>query len=453
MAAVQAKTKTGKGKVGRPRKRRVRTSHPGVKLKRLKHNGEWVARWTDPETGREKQQTFSAIDITTEPARRKWAIKTSRRIREVKAAMAAGVAVTTRTPVKDAIKDYYEARAAEGLKDSTLKAYREGTDPFKAWCPKNGVKYVEQLTGPKLEEFRRKFVGRKAYVPDTSEGAGQGAKVIGDRRRSPLQVNKCLRALRTLLNQWRREGKLPELDSDGIKDALRFLKVAHDTPRFLRAPDIKSLLEAAQRHDKATFNYVRKGEDRQNKEHHYSPVFEFVTAALLTGCRFSELAQLKWSEVNLDAGEIMLASDRTKTGHGRRIALDVTPALAAMLESMKLKRGTRKYVFGDGKGLDRNTADRERARLTNSFDAPKFTWHDLRRTCGTFLACAPGIYSGAGAFHAAKRLGHSVLVSERHYAGAVTDISRDAITLEAAMGIAQLVGGHYDFDVSQAKNA
>lgn len=445
MATVQAtstkgKAKgAGKGKVGRPRKRRSHTAHPGVKLKRLKHNNEWVARFVDPETGREKQQTFSAIDITTDGARRAWAIDKSRSIREYKAAVSAGVAVTTRTPIKEAVKVYFEGAEAEGLKDSTQKAYREGTDPFKAWCIKNGVHVTEELTGPKLEAFRRSFVGRKAMVPGTGDGIGQGKKVAGDRRRSPLQVNKCLRALRTMLNQWRREGKLPKLDSDAIKDALRFLKVTHDTPQFLRAPDIKTLLETAQRHDKATFNYVRRGQDRQNRKRHYSPVFEFITAALLTGCRFGELAGLRWDEVNLDAGEILLTSDRTKTGHGRRIALDVTPALSAMLSAMKLRKGKRQFVFGAGDGLDRDTADRERERLIEAFGAPRFSWHDLRRTCGTFLACAPGVYAGAGAFHAAKRLGHSVLVSERHYAGAVTDIPREANTLEQAMGFDKLL--------------
>lgn len=424
-------------RVGRPRKRRNRTAHSGVKLKRLSKTDIWVARWRDPETGREVQQTLNReeLGLTTDEARRAWAVNKSNDIRERKVAITAGLAVTTRTPIKEAVEGYFEGASGEGLKDSTLTAYHEGTDPFAAWCAKNGVSITEDLTGPKLEAFRKSFVGRKALVPGTGENAGQGAKVMGDRRRSPLQVNKCLRALRTMLNQWRREAKLPNLDSDGIKDNLRFLKVTRDTPNYLRAPDIKALLKAAQRHDKATFSYVRRGKSRQHNEHRYTPVFEFVTAALLTGCRFSELAGLKWSEVNLDAGEIILASGRTKTGHGRRIALDVTPALSALLESMKLQSGKRQFVFGDGGGLNREAADRERARLIESFGAPRFTWHDLRRTCGTFLACAPGVYAGAGAFHAAKRLGHSVLVSERHYAGAVTDIPRDANTLEAAMRI------------------
>jgi integrase len=407
----------------------------------MKRLDKWVARWNDPDTGREIQQTLDGdeLKLTTHEAREAWAKDKARSLAERKAAIAAGTAIVTRTPIKEAMKGYFEGAAGEGLKDSTLKTYHEGADPFAEWCGKHGVAITEDLTGPKLEAYRKWFVARKAFVPDTRENAGQGAKVLGERRRSPSQINKCLRALRTILNQWRREGRLPNLDSDAIKDNLRFVKTTHDAPVFLRAPQIKSLLEAAKRHDKATFSYVRKGEDRQNRVSHYTPVFEFIAAALLTGCRFSELAGLQWDEVNLAVGEITLASDRTKTGHGRRIALDVTPALQALMGEMRLKKGTRKFVFGGPKGLDRETADRERARLIESFDAPQFTWHDLRRTCGTFLACAPGIYAGAGAFHAAKRLGHSVVVSERHYAGAITDISRDALTLEEAMGIDTLL--------------
>ncbi|MDH5642070.1 MAG: hypothetical protein OEY28_12325, partial [Nitrospira sp.] len=126
-------------------------------------------------------------------------------------------------------------------------------------------------------------------------------------------------------------------------------------------------------------------------------------------------------------------------GQGRKIPLDVSPILTSVLEGMKLKRGAEEFVFGGAAGMRRDTAERERKRLIGNFAAPKFTWHDLRRTCGTFLACAPGIYSGAGAFHAAKRLGHSVVVSERHYAGAINNIPKGAETLEAAMGIQSLL--------------
>ncbi len=82
-------------------------------------------------------------------------------------------------------------------------------------------------------------------------------------------------------------------------------------------------------------------------------------------------------------------------------------------------------------------AESTRKRLVRDFGAPAFTWLDLRHTCGTFLTCAPAIYGAASAFLSAKRLGHSVVVSEKHYAGAVT-VAPEIKTLEAALKIDDL---------------
>lgn len=87
--------------------------------------------------------------------------------------------------------------------------------------------------------------------------------------------------------------------------------------------------------------------------------------------------------------------------------------------------------------MTRTLIEAARKRLTRAFKAPEFTWHDLRRTCGTHLTCAPGIYGGASAFLCAKKLGHSVAVAEKHYLGVVNNISPSARTLEEAMEIAE----------------
>ena len=88
--------------------------------------------------------------------------------------------------------------------------------------------------------------------------------------------------------------------------------------------------------------------------------------------------------------------------------------------------------------------------LIRSSDAPPFTWRMLRRTSGTFLTCAPAIFGAASAFLSAKRLGHTVRIAEKHYAGALAGIPREARTLSAAMEIEDLAkeivwrvgGGH-----------
>lgn len=51
------------------------------------------------------------------------------------------------------------------------------------------------------------------------------------------------------------------------------------------------------------------------------------------------------------------------------------------------------------------------------------------------MACAPGIYGGASAYMAARRLGHSLVMAERHYLGVIPDLPSKARTLEAALNV------------------
>lgn len=426
-------------KPGRKKKRRTRTQHPGVKILLRKRAGVeeiYVARWKDPDTGRSAQVSLTALDKTTAEARRDWCIDKSNTLRARKAAIVSGVPLRSETGVAKALKRYYESAAAEGLKPRTLVAYKQGTGPFEAWCHKIGVRAIESLSPAKLAVFRKWFVALPAFQPVTGEKVGRGKWAPGKRRRSPAQVNKGLNSLRVVLNKLRREGLTPDLSSDSIRDSLAYVKRERALPRFLRAKQIETLLKAAQRHD---------AEGR-------TPIAEFVAAALLTGFRFTELAELTWAEVDLDAGEIRLDAARVKTGHGRVVPLDKTPALAAILVKARLRAGGNLFVFGATVKLDggkvrhdpmrRDRAEAARKRLVNEYGAPAFSWHDLRRTCGTFLTCAPGIYGAASAFLSAKRLGHSVAIAEKFYAGALTNIPAKARTLEAAMSIKDMLPTH-----------
>ena len=79
-------------------------------------------------------------------------------------------------------------------------------------------------------------------------------------------------------------------------------------------------------------------------------------------------------------------------------------------------------------------------RLRDDYGAPpKFSLQVLRSTCGTFLTNAPGIFGAASAYRSARQLGHSVAIAEKHYLGLVRGISPTAGTLEAAMGIEDLL--------------
>lgn len=197
-------------------------------------------------------------------------------------------------------------------------------------------------------------------------------------------------------------------------------------------------MEAALRHDAETFATTREehaGKGTPGTTPCYTPIAPYIVVALSGGFRSHELASLRWCDVDLESDEITLGASYTKTKNARRITLAETPALPALLAAMKLGAGNALYVWGH-EPYRHDLAESARKRLVKDYAAPEFTWHDLRRTCGTFLTCAPAIYGAASAFMSAKRLGHSVIVSEKHYAGSVTNIPATATTLEAALGIA-----------------
>ena len=76
-----------------------------------------------------------------------------------------------------------------------------------------------------------------------------------------------------------------------------------------------------------------------------SVVRTILFAVLLTGGRFSEVAGLRWEDVDLQTDAIYLEAEFTKTAEGRRIDLAIAPSLKSMLASMKLRSAGARYVF------------------------------------------------------------------------------------------------------------
>jgi hypothetical protein len=431
-------------KRGRPRKRRARTEHPGVKLKRLARatGDSWVARWIDPDTGAWKQQSLTLLKLTTDEARRDWAVKQAGKLKAKRLAVTLDEDEAAEISLSSAVTEYLNDLDRKRPKTQALYALALGH--FTGWASKAGVRHVHELTGAHMIALKTYLHKLRAKRSVKGRGTGRGTQESTNSLLAPNTVNQFIRGIRTFLREQRERDRTPMLNGDMIRERLKFLPVDRDGAEYLRPRQLRQLLEACERHDTAT--YARH---RWKVGHHYPAITPFVVTVLLGGFRYGEAADLRWEQIDLEAGEVHLQGAGTKTHRGRTVRLRETPTLWAMLERLKLSAGDSPYVFGP---MRRDIAESCRRRLCGMFGAPAFTWQVLRSTCGTFLTCAPSIYGSAAVFLSAKRLGHSVAVAEKHYLGVIDNIPKEADTLEAAMQIDDLLATPTTASLPKAAN-
>lgn len=378
----------------------------------------WRARFIDPDTGRMKKETLDRA-LTTRDDREDWAVRKSQRLERRRTELERGAVRATGTTLADAEKRFYASLAKK--KPRTRETYHEGTDPFLAWAKKHRITTGDDLTRGRVIEFREHLLAEDV---------------------SPATFNKRLRAVKRMLAYWIDAELCPRLTHDDLR---RVKQEETDTELrdFLKPKQIQKLLEAAERHDAATYSMTRReksGEAARGGTPRYEPIAPFTLFVLFTGVRLSEAIDLTWGNVDLGAldhtgrevGEIHVRGADSKTKKARKIGLEVSPALRRLLVAQKLRTGGRGKVWP----VTRDGAIKAMRRLRVTYGAPRtFTWQALRRTASTFLVNSTGIFGSASAFMAAKQLGHSVKIMESNYSGIVRGIPIDARDLESAMRI------------------
>jgi integrase len=121
---------------------------------------------------------------------------------------------------------------------------------------------------------------------------------------------------------------------------------------------------------------------------------EIVRLLILTGQRREEIGGLRWSEVDLDRGLIVLPPERTKNLRQHEVPLS-RQALAVL--QRQPKRKGREFVFGIGEAgfsgwskskerLDQALLIKRKERDRRAKPLPSFRLHDLRRSCATGMA-------------------------------------------------------------------
>ncbi len=167
------------------------------------------------------------------------------------------------------------------------------------------------------------------------------------------------------------------------------------------------------------------------------PLYEFLA---LTGLRRGEALRLRWRDVDLDRGVIVVRQSKTKAGEGRRV--NAGPELVGVLLAHKLAQDAERSAWGtayqdddlvfareDGQPLDPTTVTKRFRRLAAEAGVRPVRLHDLRHGAASLM-----LSGGLGMEWVSKRLGHSGIgITIDTYAHMLEDVNRRAGEVTEAM--------------------
>lgn len=209
----------------------------------------------------------------------------------------------------------------------------------------------------------------------------------------PATVRKELNVLKHLfrltVEEW---AYLQVSPAHGVKPP----KKPADRVRFLQPAELRTILDAC-------------------------PVWlkPIATVAAFTGMRRSEILNLRWLDINLDHGVILLP--QTKNGDGRVVYLNETAVEALRLLPVSIDTKPTDRPFAD---LTPTQVSQRFLRVCRKSDIQDFHFHDLRHTHASWLR-----QGGTQLDVIAKQLGHRDLRMTARYAHLADTQVQDAVAV------------------------
>jgi len=288
--------------------------------------------------------------------------------------------------VADAVKDYLSEIAAE----KSPAAVKGAKYVFDAWIlPELGSIRIEKLTTDRLNRWRNNIATQPKRIRSKKMASVPATRATPDdedsRRARKATTNRILTMLKAALN---RAFHGDRISSDSAWRKVKpFRKVDEAVIRYLTIAEAQRLVGVCP----ADFRTLVQG-------------------ALLTGCRYSELARLKCANFNADSGTLAV---RLSKGKVRHVVL-TDEGKEAFVRWTKDK-ATTDHVFLRSDGAPWGASHQKRPLDEASERAelvPAVTFHILRHTYGSHLAMA-GVPMGV----IAAQLGHAdTRMTEKHYA-------------------------------------
>jgi len=276
--------------------------------------------------------------------------------------------------------------------------------------PTWGNTFLHDITTPALKRWHQKL----ASSPPRRRTSAAARRVVESiavptfeqQRARKSTANRVLSVLKAILNKAFQDGLTA--DDSAWRRVKPFNNVDEPVVRFLTPDEAKALLSACR-----------------------PDLRMLIEGALLTGCRFGELARLKVSEVDFDNGRVCVSGE-AKSGRSRHVPLnEAGKRLFANILSDK-PRADHVFLKADGSvwGKNHHVRPLQEANQVAGIEPP-VRFHELRHTYASQLA-----QHGVDLLTISKLLGHAdTRVTARHYAHLSDQTLRAAVEKLPSIGL------------------
>jgi integrase len=292
---------------------------------------------------------------------------------------------------KDVAAERRQAKAAISLSD-LLDAYLERR-ASELRSSAEIKRRLDSFVRPALGDLKAREVTRE-QIADLMDKIKLGQPITKDaavRKASPATANRTFDDLKAVFS-WGLDKGLVEKSP-----MIRQKRPAESAPRerVLSMAECRTILERLPSAPLST------------------SLHRIIALLIYTGARASEVAELRKSEIDLDAGAVRLPASRTK--NARAFVIPLTPPALAIVKAALADAEQTDFLFPSPRSfeqaIDGHAVSTAARRAQNHFGLPHWTAHDFRRAIST------GLGDAGTAPHVVDRILNHVDsgVTARHY--------------------------------------
>lgn len=221
------------------------------------------------------------------------------------------------------------------------------------------------------------------------------------------------------------EGLSPKSVNNYLTCLRKLLSVAVDFGHLDHIPAVKWLRVPPNRFD--FLNFEEAGRVLAGAEEGIWRTM--ILTAMKTGLRLGELLALRWEDVDLVAGRLMVNRSYTRKvfttpKNGRTRELPLGDDVLAALKAFRHLKGELIFSKPDGKPLAKGETKHPLWRACKKAGLRRIGWHSLRHTFASHL-----VMRGAPMKAVQELLGHSTMEMTMRYSHLSPDVRKDAVRL------------------------